>query len=319
VIRESLTGSVELDLVPGRSPEDLADGDTEREPIPGHQAPGLSDLSEQAGRIVAKVDRIADEGVLLMGDARGLVAALARKVEAVDTAGISRDAAAATAALKRTLEGLETRIDEIAARVVIASEDLVRMGHAGAQAFEQFEQDAAAFMASLKAAAEKIDTMVGKADPKVQAFLDSLVVAGRDLASLVKQFEGLGPEARGLVASVGGSVDRLTDTLDDAFHNLVDATEEIKSRPWILLNEPDTEEIAFDNIRIASTNYAKAAGEVREAAREIKDLLARPDAGSESVRRLLQEAVARFESSRDRYRTVEDELMRLLKGAPPGR
>jgi ABC-type transporter Mla subunit MlaD len=320
-ISEGITGSVQLALLAGHSPETLSDADTHRVPIEGREAIGLAGLSARIDELVKEIGKLAKGGGGVLDEAKALLSSLKSKVDAIDAQGISADVRESAAALRRVLGALEERVATIAANFETASADMKRMASSGASTLEGVDKDVDDLLATLKEVARKLDRILDRAGPKIDGLLDSVGRASASMERLAKEFSGLGPDARLLLKDLGADVGELVRTFSDTAHNLLDASEDIRSRPWILMNKPDEEQIAFDNVRVATQNYARAMAEMREAASQLARLAQSPGSSEPETRRLVQEALARFRSSQDRYQLVERALLQILQqtGRPGGR
>jgi ABC-type transporter Mla subunit MlaD len=323
VMMELLTGSRVLALVPGRSTENLSDADTAANPIFIKQAPNLSSITERISKVADQAEAIAHDvsGVaksanLLLDDARGLVDAARKKVDAVDVAAITADVGKAAASMRRTLEALESSIGGIAGDLASAAADAKRLAAAGAALGEGAQKDVASLLARLNAVAGKIDQLVDRVSPKVDAFADDLQRMGANLARVSEELSGVGPDARALLRSVGGDVDELSKVLVDTAHNLLDASEDVRTHPWKLLNVPSNDEIAYENLRSAMTNYVRAMREMESTSGQIRDILASGGSDPET-QATLRRTLAEFEASRDRVHRMEARLLQLLQASSP--
>jgi ABC-type transporter Mla subunit MlaD len=317
-LNESITGSVDLQLVPGLSTAVVSDASTVAKPLRGVQQPGLSDIAGKLDDLIADVQKAVGQGGGVFSDAQALVRELREKVQALDTRGISDDAKAAVATLRRALEGLEPALARIGRNVEAATVDLGKMAAKGAEAVEGFDADVGALLETLKGVAARLDRVLAKAEPKIDGFLDSLVRSGQSLEAAAKDLGGLGSDAKVVLRDAGADLSELIRTLDDAAHNILDASEDIRSRPWILLNEPEAQEIAFDNVRIATQNYARALAEMDRTTEQLVKVLASPNINDPEVRAILRQAVAQFRLSQDKYQRVEQVLFQTLQQAAPG-
>ncbi|MHC5010757.1 MAG: MlaD family protein [Planctomycetota bacterium] len=323
-ISEGITESRSVHLRLGHSLRNLTDADTERSPIHVRQAVGFASLAAKIGDFLDKADSVLDDlgGVAtgaqdLLAEAKGLVVDVRSKVNQVDVEGMTGDVREAAAVLRRTLENAEKRIEAIAANIEAASSDIRNIGETGSRVATGVERDLAEILGTLKEVAGKLDGILERAAPKVDLFLDEMNRTAGNLVSLSEELEGIGPEARAFIAAVGRDVDELMATLLDTGHNLSDASEDLRAHPWKLLNEPSTDQIAYENVRNAFQNYVRVMREMNSAASRMREILQSPaplDADDQAV---LRQTVAEFESARDRYRAVEQRLMEILEATAP--
>jgi ABC-type transporter Mla subunit MlaD len=324
-ISERITGTRVLQLIPGGALERLTPEASSRQPIEVRQAPNFNTFAgriatfvDKAGDAVTEIGDIADSVRGFLAEAQELVKVARGKVDALDVAAVNADVKETATALRRTVTKLETRIDEIAENVAAASADLKRMGEAGSRVAAGLERDLSVVLDNLKQVTTRLDGILERASPKVDVFLDDMDRVGKNLVSLSSEIQGIGPEARALIRSVGSDADQLLQALLDTGHNLLDASEDIRAHPWKVLNEPSSDQIAFENLRNTMLNYVRAMQRMNEAAVTLRDLLSRGSAADPDVRARVQRTLAEFESSRDRYRQMERRLMDLLQaGTPP--
>jgi ABC-type transporter Mla subunit MlaD len=316
-IGESITGSVKLHLKPGLSDRNLKDEDTKKEPIPGVEGTNLAQLSEKLGTLIDTFGKMAEGAGDVLLEAKALLSTLKAKVDSIDTAAIGLDVKQAVASLRRVVEGVEAKIGTIVGNVDQATADLKAMAGKGSALLDDAGVDVKELLATLKEVAKRLDRLLERAAPQVEAFLASMTRAAGSFDALARDLGGIGPDARGLLKGLGADVTELVATLQDTAHNLLDTSEDVKSRPWILLNEPDEQEMAFENVRIATQNYAKAMQEMNSAADRLVKLSQSPSVNDPETRRLIQESLARFRSSQERYQRVEQALLQALQQTAP--
>jgi ABC-type transporter Mla subunit MlaD len=289
-IGESITGSVRLALIPGLSEKNISDADTEKDPIHGVEAVGLASISEKVGVLVDQLGKLTESGGGVLDEAKALLLTLRAKVDSIDAAAIGLDVKQTLGTLRRIVEGLESHIATIAENVEAATGDLKTMATKGARVMDTAEADVKDLLTTLKEVAKKLDALLDRASPRVEEFLASMTRVAGSLDALAKDFAGL-----------------------------LDTSEDVKSRPWILLNKPDDDQIAFENVRIASQNYAKAMQEMSGAAERLLKLSTSGNAQDPETKRLVQEALAQFRSSQDRYQRFEAALLQALEESSPKR
>jgi ABC-type transporter Mla subunit MlaD len=302
-INETITGNVKLALIPGRSLENLTDEQTRAKPIPARAAPSLTDIASRVEDVMKRVEEVVGGGTAVMDEARTLLTEIRAKVAMVDVADMNADVKEATEALRVLLKDLEARMARISANVEAASEDARRLAATGANALARVDDDLAELLATLKETAARVDRIVVRAEPRVERFLVSLDEAARSVRALAAEFQGVGPEVRALLKDLGGDADELMRNMIDTSRNLLDASEEVRARPWILVNEPEPGEIAYENLRIASQNHVRAARDLAAALKRVEDLRARaqePDGAAE-----LQRAIVELRASLEKFRAEQ--------------
>jgi ABC-type transporter Mla subunit MlaD len=318
-IDKSLTGIRTLALVPGLEGGNLTDEETEATPIPGREAASLADISGKVTELVGKIDSLVGSGEEVMIEAKALLLSLRAKVDAFNTVELDRDARAAVRSLRETLEGLGGKIDVIATNLEAASAGAKDTAAGANAAVGDLRADLEEVMAALKSVAQRLDRIVERAQAPVEEILANLRTASRDVSGVAQQFSGIGPEVRRILGDVGVDIDLFLQTLTDTAHNLQDASEDLRANPWKLLNKPDVDEIAFENLRAASLAYMRAMRDVSQASARLLALLGRDDLDQPEVQRLLQRATQAFQSAMDRYQRDEQRWQELFRQANPRR
>ena len=318
LVKSLVTGRPTLFLVPGSSGDDLTPEETRTDPIRGAQGGSLDE-------IVAKVDRLLEQVTLATKDvgtvvteAKGFVQDLRAKIAELDVRSMNDNVVAATASLRKTLEAAEGQVDAIAKNVLKATDDLRGVAAGGAEVVAQTKKDLAELMTSLKSAATRLDQVVQENAPKVDRFIADVEPLGRELRALAQDLRGVGPEARRVIVSLGGDLDRIGENLEDASRNLLDATEDVRANPWKLTTKPDGSVIAFENLKAASLTYVRAMTRMERTAADLKALLARPDATTPEARALIQNALAAFAKAREDHDAAARRFADLLQQASPG-
>ncbi len=318
-IEKSLTGIRTLSLLPGLSQEDLRDEDTKAHPLPGSEAPGLSDISGKINELADRIGTLAIQGGELLREAKDLIGTLRTKIDAINTVELDRDARAAVGSLRRTMEGLESRVTSIAKNLEAASGGLKTMAERGTGTVGDVRQDMKELMAAAKEVVRKLDEILAGAKAPIASFLADLETTGKNVAKLSSEFSGIGPEARKVLSDLGIDLKILTGRLNDTAHNLLDTSEDLRAHPWKLLNKPDEKKIAFENLRSAAMSYMRAMRDMNESSRRLMGLLARKDLDRPEVKEMLQRAVAEFRAAQDRYRADEQRWQALFRKAQAGK
>jgi ABC-type transporter Mla subunit MlaD len=318
-IAEAITGTRRLSLMPGNHPEDLSDDDTHRNPIPGRQAGDVGEIMRSVQDLVRKVTALVENGQTIFGDVRALLQSLHRKVEAIEAQEISANVRDATASLKATLSALEGRFDEIAANVAATSVDVRAAAAEGRGAVQQAAKEVPELLATLNRVAARLDELVAKTAPEIEAMVSDLREAARGFKALGGEFEGIGAQVSAILGDAGGDVRRTFARLAEVGRNLQDASEDIKAHPWKLLNKPDAQEIAYENLRTTAQSMVRAAQQANETTQRIQELLDRKDLPEDERKKALE---ALYETARrnvveyDRYSEMLRDLLRRGGGPP---
>jgi len=318
-IEKSLTGIRTLSLLPGLSRKNLRDEDTKAHPLLGSEAPGLADISAKINELADRIGTLAIQGGELLREAKGLLGTLRAKIDAFNTVELDRDARAAVGSLRRTMEGLETRVTSIAENLESASGSLKTMAEGGTSAVGDVRKDLKELMTAAKEVVHKLDAILADAKAPIASFLADLKTTGKNVAKLSSEFGGIGPEARKILSDMGVDVKILVARLNDTAHNLLDTSEDLRAHPWKLLNKPDEKKIAFENLRSAAMSYMHAMRDMNESSRRLMGILARKDLDRPDVKQMLSAAVAEFQAAQDRYRADEQRWQALFGKAQGGK
>jgi ABC-type transporter Mla subunit MlaD len=312
-IGKSITGMRELALLPGPSQENVLDEATKLEPLLAREAPGLEDITRNVNDLIEKIKGFLDGGNAAMADVRALLKTINEKVEAIDAVTINAEITASLTSLKNTIQTVEARIDPIADDVQEAASNINRLTAGGVELVDEVRGDVGEILATLKDVSTRLDAIMKKAEPKIDTLLDDLNRTGKNLANLSTEFGGIGPDARRILGELGEDADAFMKTVSDMAHNLLDASEDLRAHPWKLLNEPEKDQIAFENLRNAMLVYSRAMRDMDEVSRRLKEILAQPDVGSPEVRDRLKQTMGEFRASTDRVRNSERRFRELLR------
>jgi ABC-type transporter Mla subunit MlaD len=314
-VGRSLTGIRELDILPGISRENLTDEMTRDDPIRGREAPGLGDLTAKVDSLVEKVEGLVGSGTEVMAEAKVLLRGLREKVDAFDTEELDREALAAVSALRRTLEETERRMAVITDNLETASASIKELAAKGATTVDVLSSEVREIVADIKRVVKQVDEVVAEAKGPVREILANLQQASHDVRTATEGIAGVGPEARSLLAGVGVDLQLLLRNLNSTAHNLLDASEDLRTHPWKLLNKPDPGDIAYANLRNASQSYVRAMRLVNETSARMFELMKREDLDRPEMRALVDKVVEAFGASIERYDAAEKHFQRLLREA----
>lgn len=317
-ISESVTGIRRLSLDLGGSPDLLPEDSTLENPIPLHQAADLLSIGDAVDRVMDEAATLVKTADTALAEVSGLIKDLREKLDQGHLERILEDLQETSAALRGAAETAEGRVEGIADDVKGAVADVKRLAASGASLLERLETEVPDLVGDVRGLVARVDGLVERAEPKVDAFLDDAAKTGQNLVKLSDEFASVGPEAQALLRGIGTDVEDLIEVLTDTGRNLLDASEDLRSHPWKLLNEPSPDQIAYDNLRLTTQSYVRAMQRMQQTARTLKDVLARGDTSDPVVQALVRKTLAEFESSVDRYRSLERRLVELLQqNAPP--
>ncbi len=325
LIDQNIAGVRQLSLLPGASTENLTDEQTASSPLPASEAPGIKDVTTNLNELVGKLDTLVVSADEVLVEARDLIATVQEKVDALDTATVNDEVKVIAKAVREAIESLKARLERIGANIEEASVDAKAMTKSGVETVDAIRDGLDKNLASLEGVITRLDKIIAKAEPQVDSFLVSMNNMSRDMESAAKNFKslstefaGIGPDARRILNDLGVEFDDVVNTLGDMARNLLDASEDLRARPWLLTNKPDPGEIAFDNLRAASRNYMKAMAGAQRAMVKLSQLLARPDVHDPRVRAMIHAAMQNYQASLEKYRRDEARWTRLFETAPKG-
>ncbi|MGE0192918.1 MAG: hypothetical protein AB7T63_12855 [Planctomycetota bacterium] len=331
LIETNIAGVRSLHLVPGTSEENLTPESTRSTPILAVEGAGLDSVTAQLDGALAEIrraaigiDRLATEGVGVLGEARSLLQSLTEKVDALDTAALSDEAVGTVRDVRAAVARIDERLATVLAQFEEAGKGAAALTADGREVLASVREDlgrvldkAESALGSVDVAAKSIESLMTESGPKVSQFLDSMVATGGRLERFAGELEGLGPRAREILDNAGLKSDELLAALVDTAHNLFDASEDIRAHPWKLLNEPESDQIAYDNLRQASHSYLLAMRELNRSTARLETLLARQGEGNAASEAALQEALAGFRSALQRYNADEARWTQLFQTAAP--
>ena len=147
------------------------------------------------------------------------------------------------------------------------------MARKGDDLVKGVDADLDELLATLKQVASRLDRLLERAAPKVEGFLDAITRAAANLEALAKDFQGLGPEARTLLRNLGADATEMVRTLTDTAHNLLDTSEDVRSRPWVLLNKPEYRPRAAKTILAAAARMQSSPSSAPRMAAAVPALL----------------------------------------------
>ncbi|MDF1701308.1 MAG: hypothetical protein P1V36_09145, partial [Planctomycetota bacterium] len=232
---------------------------------------------------------------------------------------MDRDARAALASLRRSLEQIEARVGTIGGNLEEASADIKKLASQAVTTLERVDGDIAEAMVSFKSALANLDGILSDARGPVREILGDLKTAARNAADVTGEFAGIGPKARQMMEELGVDLGALMRNLIDTSRNLQDTSEDVRAHPWKLLNKPEEDEIAFENLRAAALSYMRAMRDLNDASRRLVGLMGRDDLDQPEVKKLLDVALADFRASQDRYQRDEALWQRLFRETNPAR
>ena len=319
-IGKTLTNLREFHLILGRnSKANLTDADTVNAPIRGSAVAGMGDISKKIDRLIDQISGVIGQGGEVMTEAKGLVVLLREKIEVFNTVEMDRDARAALASLRRSLEQIEARVDTIGSNLADASADIKKLASQAVATMERVDGDLAEAMVSFKSALANLDGAMKDIRGPLREILGDIKTAARNAADVTGEFAGIGPEVRELIEGLGVDVDTLLRNLIDTSRNLQDTSEDVRAHPWKLLNKPDDQEIAFENLRAAALSYMRAMRDLNDSSRRLVALMGRDDLDDPEVKALVDAALQEFRAAQARYQHDEARWQRLFSETNPAR
>ncbi len=323
LISESITGQRDLKILLGRSKATLDAASTLEQPIRVDQAPDMTSIATrfeevgtQAKSLVTKVESVADNANVFIDTARETMEAIKQRIEKGDIDQTLSNIAEASENIKSITAQVDTSIGPITEDLKAAASDVRSLAASGAKLGEELPPKIDAVLGDVKGITGKLDGIVTRASPKIDGFLDDVGTVGDNIVKLSEELAEAGPEVREVLRSAGRDVDELLEVFKDTAYNLADASEDIRAHPWKLLNEPEADEIAYENLRTTMQNYVRAMQRVDRATETVRQALAL-DPKSPGTSGLLRRALATLDGSLDQYKSVEGALLELLRDSRP--
>ncbi|MGN6625806.1 MAG: MlaD family protein [Tepidisphaeraceae bacterium] len=197
------------------------------------------------------------------------------------------------------------------------------------------------FLGQAKAAVAKVDTAVGDTRDRIAPTLDNLKVASatlrerlpdsidranrllneasdtlgdvrhamKDVQAAATNTKDATAEARSLLIRNHTKVDNIVDSLRNTSINLEGTSEEVRRSPWRLLYQPNKDELNNLNLYDSARLFARAAGELNDAAGAVRDAARDPAVDQKQLQAVLSDLQRTFA----KYREVEDTLWRDVK------
>ncbi len=318
-IGKTLTNLREFHLFLGNSKESLSDADIQASPILGTAVAGLGDISKKVDQLADQLGGVIAQGGEVMTEARDLVVLLQEKIKVFNTEEMDAEIRAALTSVRKTLQDIEGRIETIGGNFEAASEDIKKLASQAVATLERFDGDLAEAMASFKSALATLDEVIQESRGPIREILGNVKTAASNAADITGEFAGIGPEVKRMIEALGVDVDTLLRNLIDTSRNLQDTSEDVRAHPWKLLNKPDDQEIAFENLRAAALSYMRAMRDLNDASRRLVALMGRDDIEDPKVKAMLDEALKEFEAAQARYQHDEARWQRLFSETNPSK
>jgi methyl-accepting chemotaxis protein len=250
---------------------------------------------------------------LVVADVRDVVRTVKAKVDQIDVTGIQTNVLDASKSLKEGLATASARIDEITAKVSEAASNVKVLTADGSTIVKDASADVKEILANLKEISATLQRTIERIGPKVETVLDEVAAAAKTANASIGEFAGLGTKVQGIVGQAGVDLDLALKRIAETSHNLADMTEDLRSHPWKLANRPEDKEIAFENVRNATTNYVRAAQAIQESLTQVRALEGRADLADADRKRLLDALMARLQGELARYEEAARIFTRLLQ------
>jgi ABC-type transporter Mla subunit MlaD len=284
------------------------------------------------GRRLSSFEEAIHSTYLLIDDARGVVRTAHRAVERVDKIIAELDVAALRATLGEAMEefrdaGVEfAQIAEDAHVSINAALQDARDGMAEFEAlvkdihttWGKIDPDVQATLKGTREAAEGLDEIVDNAKEPVKAFLQELNDGASRIAPALLKIEEL---AQGLDETVIELRPKLRAGLSSArtaFANFEAVTEDLKTAPWKLINEPSGEETREVHLYNAARLYVTTTSRIQELVDDLETLRELGALADERHADLVRELLDRLDRSLKEYDERERALTALIVGEAGG-
>lgn len=283
------------------------------------------------GRKLASFEDAIDQGTALIEDGRGMVqqvneilAELKKDVEALNIAelrgGVSKllDQLNATAV---KLDGLIENADGEAKTILTSARNAIKnFEDVSKDVREDWKTISTRIESALKNAESsmaELDAILKENRPSFKLAVQNLTDATQRFAPTLEKIETLVQSAQGLMIDVRPKLSSGLRAASKAFKNFEAVTEDLRTAPWKLINEPSQTEVLEVYLYNAARNFVKSAEDIRAVLDEL-DTLRKKDVLDESMKGRIEELTAKLELSLKNYDKREKELVRLIGTAKNG-
>jgi ABC-type transporter Mla subunit MlaD len=299
-ISRSITNTVNFNIEYGISNR-LATADTV---LFGKRLATFDELVDNAQGLLASVQEAVDGFELLIEDVRG-------KVGAVDAAALQTQAQEGLTSFRETVAEMNELVRENRAPVSRAMRNFEEITEALKNDWGAMNTKVQGTLDAAGAAAEEIKGIVTENREGIQSIVQQLDDGMRRLGPALAQIEAIGREAKDAVAELRPELTRGLAAAVRAFGNFESLTEDLRTAPWKLINEPSGKETDDVHLYNAARLYVEAAGRVAFAVQDLETLrrlgvLGDPERTDlvEKTLASMQAALSEFDANQKRFTSL---------------
>ncbi|HEX8325162.1 MAG TPA: MlaD family protein [Tepidisphaeraceae bacterium] len=171
-------------------------------------------------------------------------------------------------------------------------------------------------LANLNRATATLNTRLPRSLDKADAFIDETYATVKDARVAVADAKAAMVAARGAIGDAHGlltrnraRIDNILASVRETAMNLEGASAEIRRSPWRLLYQPSAAEVGNLALYDTTRQFARAAGQLNDAAGAVRDAAAEPGVDRKQLDALLSDLQRTF----GKYQEVEQALWRGVK------
>jgi len=314
-VSKTVTGIVTLNLEYGQSNE---------------LAPAGSKLK---GRKLASFEDAIDEGKLLIEDGRRMVQQIERTlvelhkdVEDLDISGLRERVVTLLDSLNDTARDIDKLVEHADEKVstVLDTTDGGMKEFKGLATdlrrdWKVLEESLRNTMGRIESAAGKVDGILEENRPNLKLAIQGLADASRKFVPTMAQIHRLVQSVDSLVLDVSPKLSSGLRAASTAFKNFRALTEDLKTAPWKLINEPSYKETIEIHLYNAARNFVKSAEEIQDVLDELDTLRKNEDfqraLEDEKMKKRIDDLTAKLQLTLKLYDTREKELVKLISKA----
>ena len=307
-VSQTVTGIVSLNIEFGESGELAPDG------------------AKLKGEKLRNFEEAIDEGAKLLKDARSMLAT-------VDKAVLQLDEHIRDLEIKSLREKIDKILDELLSgskRLTAIIDDagpevdtILKDARAGANNFKTLTGDLVKDWTEISAtlrttldgarrASEDLEAMLSENRPNLKAAIQNLADGTLRVGPVLEQIEKLAKAAESIVIDIGPKLSSGLRAAEVAFKNFKAVTEDLKTAPWKLVNEPSQEESDEVHLYNAARKFVDGAERIQEVLEELDALRRQGGLGDDKMKERLNALAERLEQSLKNYAKREKKLVDLL-------
>ena len=285
------------------------------------------------GRKQASFEDAIDQGKLLIEDGRRMVQQvdhilreLSSDVEALDIAGLRDKVVTLLDSLNNTaldIDKLVEHADKNVSTVLKTTDGAVTefkgLGADLRRDWKVLEESLRNTIGRIESAAVKVDGILEENRPNLKLAIQGLADAGAKFAPTMAQIQRLVQSVDSLVLDARPKLSSGLRAASTAFKNFRALTEDLKTAPWKLINEPSFKETIEIHLYNAARNFVKSAEEIQDVLDELDTL--RKDEGfkraldDDKMKKRIDDLTARLQLTLKLYDKRETELVKLISKA----